>query len=141
MNRRKTLQLWLLLLLGLYCIQTIFVRGPGPHDVTRGIGLILSLTGLAGVILARHTLGRSFSVSAKATELVTSGLYSRIRNPIYVSGAIFVMGLILIIRSPFLWLAMAIMIPMQILRARREARVLEAKFGEAYRRYRDRTWF
>jgi protein-S-isoprenylcysteine O-methyltransferase Ste14 len=29
----------------------------------------------------------------------------------------------------------------QTIRARREARVLEAAFGEAYREYRKKTWF
>jgi protein-S-isoprenylcysteine O-methyltransferase Ste14 len=30
---------------------------------------------------------------------------------------------------------------MQIIRARREAAILEATFGEEYRRYREQTWF
>jgi protein-S-isoprenylcysteine O-methyltransferase Ste14 len=34
-----------------------------------------------------------------------------------------------------------IIIPLQIFRARREAAVLEAKFGDEYREYRKRTWF
>jgi protein-S-isoprenylcysteine O-methyltransferase Ste14 len=34
-----------------------------------------------------------------------------------------------------------IVIPIQILRARREARVLEAAFGDAYRECRSHTWF
>ena len=129
------------MLLGLYCLPLIFVRGPGPHDLTRWIGLALSLLGLAGVILARYTLGRSFSERAKATELVTTGIYSRMRNPIYVFSLIFIVGLVLIIRNPALGLVLVIIIPIQIIRARREAHVLETKFGEAYRQYRDRTWF
>jgi protein-S-isoprenylcysteine O-methyltransferase Ste14 len=42
---------------------------------------------------------------------------------------------------PVLWVALVIGIPLQIVRARREAHVLEAKFGEAYREYRRQTWF
>jgi protein-S-isoprenylcysteine O-methyltransferase Ste14 len=38
-------------------------------------------------------------------------------------------------------LALLVIIPVQILRARRESRVLEEKFGEEYREYRRRTWF
>ena len=140
-NWGSILRVWLPLLLGLCCLYLLFVSGPGPHDLTRWIGLALSLVGLAGVILARYTLGRSFSVRAKATELVTTGIYSRIRTPIYVSGVIFAIGLVLIVRSPVLELFLVIIIPIQIIRARREARVLEAKFGEPYRQYRDRTWF
>jgi protein-S-isoprenylcysteine O-methyltransferase Ste14 len=32
-------------------------------------------------------------------------------------------------------------IPLQIWRARKETQVLDAKFGEEYRRYRSTTWF
>ncbi len=109
--------------------------------MTFWIGIALSLAGLGGVILARYTLGLSFSIKAKATELVTTGIYSRIRNPIYVFGMVYVLGLVFIFRNPVLALILVLLIPMQIIRARREARVLEAKFGEAYRQYRARTWF
>jgi protein-S-isoprenylcysteine O-methyltransferase Ste14 len=56
---------------------------------------------------------------------------------------ILIVGLVVMIRRPAFWLVLVIiiLIPMQIIRARREARVLEAKFGDAYRQYRDRTWF
>ena len=114
---------------------------PGPRDSTLWIGFALSLLGLAGVVLARYTLGQSFSVKAKATELVTTGIYSRIRNPIYVFGVILIVGLILMARHPLFAVALVIIIPLQIVRARREAQVLETKFGEAYRQYRERTWF
>jgi protein-S-isoprenylcysteine O-methyltransferase Ste14 len=107
----------------------------------RWTGLVLGLIGLAGVIVARYTLGRSFSIVPKATALVTTGIYSRIRNPIYVSGMFFVAGLVLMMRRPALLAIFLVLIPMQIIRARREAAVLEANFGDAYREYRKRTWF
>jgi protein-S-isoprenylcysteine O-methyltransferase Ste14 len=141
MDRGSILRVWLPLFLGLYVLCLIFVSAPGPHDLTRRIGLALSLLGLAGVISARFTLGRSFSVTPQARELVTSGIYSRIRNPIYVFGVIFLLGLILMLHQPLLSVILVILIPMQIIRARQEAKVLEAKFGEAYRQYRERTWF
>jgi protein-S-isoprenylcysteine O-methyltransferase Ste14 len=140
-DRGSILRVWLPLAMGLYAIYFVFVHGPGPRDTARSIGLTLSLIGLTGVILARYTLGRSFSIAPKATELVTIGIYSRIRNPIYVSSTIFILGLVVMMRRAS-WLAvlLIIIIPMQIIRARREARVLEAKFGDAYREYRARTW-
>ena len=140
-SRGSILRVWLPLLAGLYAIYAIFVLGPGPHDRTRWLGLALCLVGLSGVIVARATLGRSFSVRAKATELVTVGIYSRIRNPIYISSVIFLMGLILTVRRPVLALLLVVIVPMQMIRARREAAVLEAKFGDAYREYREHTWF
>ena len=143
LDRGSILRVWLPLLVGLYCLYFMFVHGPGARDLTRWIGLALSLLSLAGVMVARYTLGRSFSVAAKATELVTTGIYSRIRNPIYVSGVILIVGLLVMVRHSAFWLvpAIIIIIPTQILRAHREARVLEAKFGDAYRQYRERTWF
>ncbi len=119
----------------------MFQFAPGPHGVARWIGLLLGLIGLAGVILARYTLGRSFSVVPKATELVTRGIYSRIRNPIYISGEIFLAGLVLIFWRLDLLIVLLAIAPVQIVRAHREAAVLEAKFGDAYREYRKRTWF
>ncbi len=141
MDRGSVLRIWLPLAAGLSAVYFVFVCGPGPHDALRWLGLTFSLIGLGGVILARYTLGRSFSVRAKATELVTTGIYSRIRNPIYVSGVIFLVGLILMVRRPILGVLLLIVVPLQIIRARREADVLEAKFGDAYRQYRARTWF
>ena len=107
----------------------------------RMVGLLLSLIGLGGVIISRYTLGRSFSIVPKATALITSGVYSRIRNPIYVFGEIFLIGVVLLLERPKLLLIMLVLIPVQVLRARREAAVLEAKFGDSYREYRKRTWF
>jgi len=141
MDRGTIWRVWLPLAAGMLALGWIFQSAPGPHGLARSIGLLLGLIGLAGVILARYTLGRSFSIVAKATALVTSGIYSRIRNPIYVSGMICVLGMVLMVGRPELLAIFAVLIPMQIVRARREAAVLEAKFGDAYREYRKRTWF
>ena len=100
MDRGSILRVWLPLLLGLLSIYVIFTGGHGPRSVARWIGLGVSLIGIGGIMLARYELGRSFSIRAKATELVTSGIYSQIRNPIYVFDAIFILGLMLIMRRP-----------------------------------------
>lgn len=141
MDRGTILRVWLPLLLGSWALGFVFASGPGPHDRVRLIGLALAVAGLSSVIFARYTLGRSFSIAPKVTELVTRGIYSRIRNPIYVFGLVFFVGLILIVRWPSLWLVLLVIITMQIIRARREARLLEEKFGDAYREYRKHTWF
>jgi protein-S-isoprenylcysteine O-methyltransferase Ste14 len=90
---------------------------------------------------ARIQLGRSFSIAPKATALVTRGIYSKIRNPIYVFSATWIAGLALALGKPIALLLVIPIIPMQAARARRESRVLEAKFGEEYRDYRRKTWF
>ena len=140
-DRGNIKRVWIPSVAGLLALYLAFTQGPGPHDWVRWIGLVLSLIGLSGVMVARYTLGRSFSIVAKATELVTTGVYARIRNPIYCFGMILIVGLVLILRAPVLWLMVVVVIVVQIVRARREARVLEAKFGDDYRQYRARTWF
>src|SRR6266481_2378328 len=134
MDRGTILRVWLPMVAGLLVLGWIIHSVPEPYGPTR-------LIGLTGVILSRYTLGRSFSVAPKATALVTSGIYSRIRNPIYISGMIFLIGVVLIVERPKLLAVLLVLIPIQIVRARREAAVLEAKFGDAYREYRKRTWF
>ncbi len=141
MDRGTIWRVWLPLVVGLWALGVLFHSGRGPHGLARWIGLLLGLIGLAGVILSRYALGRSFSIVPKATALVTGGIYSRIRNPIYISGEIFLLGVLLMVGRPELLVVLLVLIPVQIFRARREAAVLEAKFGDAYREYRKRTWF
>jgi protein-S-isoprenylcysteine O-methyltransferase Ste14 len=104
-------------------------------------GVAIALPAFILFSIARVQLGRSFSVEAKATELVTTGVYSKIRNPIYVFGALMMFGIIIWAGQPLLLLFYLILIPMQIIRARKESAVLEAKFGETYLEYKKNTWF
>jgi protein-S-isoprenylcysteine O-methyltransferase Ste14 len=102
---------------------------------------VLVIVGVAFIGVARYQLGKSFSIRPKARELVTHGLYSKIRNPIYVFGAMIILGLILVLQRPVLWVGLAAIVAIQTIRARREARVLEQAFGDSYREYRRKTWF
>jgi len=92
-------------------------------------------------VLARIQLGRAFSVKAKASTLVTTGLYARIRNPIYVFVGLMSVGMFVFAHRPWWLLIWVPLIPLQVFRVRKEEQVLEAKFGDAYRDYKRRTWF
>jgi protein-S-isoprenylcysteine O-methyltransferase Ste14 len=127
-----------LLLVALCVFLPRYLHEPWPP--LRIAGAIVTLVSLSFITLARIQLGRAFSVRAKATRLVTTGLYSRIRNPIYIFGCFFFLGLAMFIPAWWLLVALIIVIPMQIVRARKEAAVLEATFGDEYRRYRQQTW-
>jgi protein-S-isoprenylcysteine O-methyltransferase Ste14 len=112
-----------------------------PWMPLRVAGAAIAAPAFLLFVLARFQLGRAFSVQAKATTLVTTGLYARIRNPIYVFGGLMIAGVILWAQMPWLLLVFCILIPMQVMRSRKEAQVLEEKFGTAYREYRHHTWF
>jgi protein-S-isoprenylcysteine O-methyltransferase Ste14 len=114
---------------------------PGRWDLRRAIGTGVVAVGLGGIAVSRYQLGRSFSIRAEADRLVTQGIYSKIRNPIYVFGTLLFAGFVLVIHRPILWLGVIAIAVMQTFRARREAQVLEAAFGDAYRDYRRRSWF
>jgi protein-S-isoprenylcysteine O-methyltransferase Ste14 len=111
-----------------------------PWPPLRIAGAIVMLLSLAFIFTARLQLGRSFAVRAKATRLVTTGLYRRLRNPIYIFGCLFFIGLAMFIPTWWPLALLLLIIPMQVVRARREAAVLEAEFGEEYKRYRAGTW-
>lgn len=114
---------------------------PGPWNAARWIAVAIALPSIVLFVMARYELGRSFSVTAQARELVTRGVYSRVRNPIYVFGGLIILAFLLTLQKPVFLLLFLVMIPVQIKRARNEAKVLEEKFGDAYRDYRKKTWF
>ena len=110
----------------------------GPIQI---LGLGLLAIGFILWTTARFQLGKSLAVTAQAKKLVTSGLYSKIRNPIYVFGSCVIAGLILIVGRPIYLLIFVAIIPLQIWRTRKEFSVLESAFGDEYRKYRASTWF
>lgn len=104
-------------------------------------GAALMLGGYLGWLSARLQLGSSFAIQPRAKELVTRGIYSKIRNPIYVFGSLFIGGLILFVSKPAWLLVFLVLIPLQVWRAHKEGQVLEEKFGDTYREYRGKSWF
>jgi protein-S-isoprenylcysteine O-methyltransferase Ste14 len=112
-----------------------------PWTAARIAGLAVAIPCFLLLALARIQLGRAFSVQAKASTLVTTGLYSRIRNPIYVFGGLAIAGFMLWANQPRLLLFFVVLIPMQLWRSRVEARVLTEKFGTQYLEYKRQTWF
>jgi protein-S-isoprenylcysteine O-methyltransferase Ste14 len=67
----------------------LFVPGlkERPWTALRVTGAIPAFVGYILFVTARLQLGKAFSVTPQARELVTLGLYSQIRNPIYIGVA------------------------------------------------------
>jgi len=124
-------------------VGVLVFRHPWVHPWTAWqiVGLVIAAPAFVLFMLARIQLGGAFSVRAKASTLVTKGIYSRIRNPIYVFGGLLIAGFIIFAQRPQWLLIFVVLIPVQMIRVRKEERVLEAKFGDRYRDYKRKTWF
>jgi protein-S-isoprenylcysteine O-methyltransferase Ste14 len=139
MKTWKTVALIAAMCVGLYV--ALFYQFDRVWKLNQLIGVTIMIPSFFLWALARLQLGMSFSGEARATALVTHGLYSKIRNPIYVFGGAFIAGLFTFIGNPYLALLFLIIIPIQFARLRREESVLEVAFGDAYRAYKRQTWF
>ena len=131
----------LTLMVGAAISLSVWKYSPPTWTAMQAAGICLLAVGYVFWTIARFQLGKSLTVSAQARQLVTGGLYSRIRNPIYVFGSCVIAGLILVMGRPVWLLVFLALIPLQIWRARKESSVLEATFGEQYRQYCATTWF
>jgi protein-S-isoprenylcysteine O-methyltransferase Ste14 len=118
----------------------VVVFRPGEWSAARWVGLCIAIPAAVLLFTARWQLGTSFAVTPQARVLVTHGLYSRIRNPIYVFSALMLVGVLTALQYRYAFLLLAILIPLQIFRAHQESKVLEAKFGDEYRTYKQGTW-
>lgn len=131
----------LTLVVGAALVYLGWTRPPATWSTLQCVGASLAVIGFVLWTLARFQLGASLAVTAQAKKLVTSGLYSKFRNPIYYFASLTIAGFILLLGRPLWLLIFVIIIPMQVWRSRVEARTLEAAFGEEYRNYRAKTWF
>ena len=123
----------LLILYGLLLFPRV-----APDAAWDAAALALLVAGhfLCAVTLAQ--LGRSFSVMPEARMLVTAGLYSQIRHPLYLGEAVATLGVFLQYRSPGAALLVAAQFAVQLWRMHEEEKVLEAQFPD-YAGYRART--
>jgi protein-S-isoprenylcysteine O-methyltransferase Ste14 len=104
-------------------------------------GMAIAATGLVLWIVARRQLGTSFSPRAQAKALVTTGLYARLSNPIYLFGQVAYLGLAIAWGNPAGFIFVALTCVAQFLRIRKERAVLEQAYGDQYRAYLAGTWF
>lgn len=105
------------------------------------IGVLLIAAGLA-IGLAGRGLFARFGADPNpyrpSSVLVTNGIFAYVRNPMYVGFVLLVAGIGIALASD--WTLVMLVIAALLGHfgvVKREERYLEAKFGDAYRRYRD----
>lgn len=105
------------------------------------LGLELMAVGLALIFVARRTFlaaGTNVEPWKPSTTIVVTGVFAWLRNPMYVGGTAFLLGLAILLASD--WMVVTTVILALVLHfgvVKREERYLLAKFGEPYRRYLD----
>ena len=98
-------------------------------------GLVLFLTGVVFVVLS-HTKIKGFQSKA----LLRSGIYSRIRHPMYLGFILWIIGFpiflqgLLTLASAFIW------VPQILYWKASEEKKLEKEYKE-YEEYKKKTWF
>jgi protein-S-isoprenylcysteine O-methyltransferase Ste14 len=121
---------------GLEWLRPTCIHGGWLRSV---FGLLLAAGGVALIAAAMRQFraaGTNIETDRPSEVIVTTGLYARSRNPIYVAMAVILVGLGLAVDS--LWVIAMVVPLLGVLRfgvIAREERYLTRKFGEPYRAY------
>jgi protein-S-isoprenylcysteine O-methyltransferase Ste14 len=127
----------LVYLLGIFIIsRSLFMI---PDSLSIILGLMLVFIGLFLWVWSYLTLRSSLTVLPKAKKLITSGPYQHLSHPMYLAMILTFLGFSLASGSiPGLLYTIFIIIPLNILRAKKEEEKLFRKFGKKYEEYKKR---
>jgi protein-S-isoprenylcysteine O-methyltransferase Ste14 len=142
--------LLLISLTGLGVLPLIFVATGLPqfasypfHPIQGWLGLLFAIAALLMFRLTHKALGRNWSISLDVREghrLVTDGIYSRVRHPMYSAFWLWAIAQALLLPN---WVAgFAGLVGFGTLffgRVAREERMMLEMFGDSYRAYMERT--
>ena len=94
---------------------------------------------LAGAYRIRHAGGPPGMSQGFPERIIDTGPYALSRNPMYLGHIVWMVGLVLVTRSPLALVAAAIRIPWYDARAAEDEARLEKVFTDAYVDYRGRV--
>jgi protein-S-isoprenylcysteine O-methyltransferase Ste14 len=121
------------------------VEMPNPRHpaIANAAGLAFALAGLALTVAAQLQMGASWRIGVRANErtaLVTDGLFSFVRNPIFTGLLLFATGILLLVPGLAAALALAMLLLAIELQVRRvEEPYLVRSHGDRYRDYARRV--
>jgi protein-S-isoprenylcysteine O-methyltransferase Ste14 len=111
------------------------------RELSPGADMVSTLLTLGGTIFAVVVLTQlraSFSIMAEARQIVTAGVYSVVRHPLYLAEEIAAIGVVMQFFSLWTAVILAVQIGFQLRRMQNEEVILTEIFPE-YQAYRDRT--
>lgn len=108
----------------------------------RTLGAALIVAGLIIFVMALYTFGNSWRVGIdenNAGELITNGIFSRSRNPIFLFMDIYFVGVALIYPGYFFILAALLVVPLIHYQVLHEEQFLEQHYANKYLNYKSRV--
>jgi len=124
------------------CVAVYFALSwPDSPKFYHFIGMVLAMVSFGFWVTARVQLGNAFSIGAKASQLVSNGLYSKLRHPVYYFSILAVTGIGIYAWTTWAIIPIALLVLLEIYRIKQEEIVLLKKFGTAYKAYKTKTWF
>jgi protein-S-isoprenylcysteine O-methyltransferase Ste14 len=133
--------------LALMCGMILIYTGRGPRLIPQSeainlFAVALTWGGVLFSIWARAILGRNWSSSVtlkQEHELISTGPYSKVRNPIYTGMLLGGLGIVVAVGTAGAIVGYLIAFAALLRKSLIEQRMLTAHFGEAYNTYRRRT--
>jgi len=113
-----------------------------PRESVRSFGLLLCCAGGVIRILALRQLGPQFSAYVTLQpdhQLIQTGIYSRIRHPLYLSLLLAGPGVTMVFASQLVWPILAMTIAFIANRIKVEETLLAKTFSDSFLVYRHRT--
>jgi protein-S-isoprenylcysteine O-methyltransferase Ste14 len=132
---------------GIPFLAAIALQLAVPLSLTRGLlrpafilgGAVLIILGVALVVLARREFaqhGQPTDPGHPTSKVVTTGVFSVSRNPLYLGGICILVGIALALDLPWVFvLLLPALVACHYVLIAPEERYLAAKFGEEYRVY------
>lgn len=121
---------------GLFYI--LLQNSPSPLQI---FGMVLALGAFILWIIARIQLADNFSIGAQAHKLMTTGIYAKLRHPVYYFSIIALLGIIIAVNNYYLVIALVALTVLELSRIKAEENVLSKKFSEEYEKYKRSSWF
>ncbi|NRI66356.1 isoprenylcysteine carboxylmethyltransferase family protein [Rhodococcus sp. MS16] len=103
------------------------------------MGIVLALAGIVGTLYAQNEMGESWRIGVDPTEttdLVRTGVFGLVRNPIFTAMLVFAAGITLLTPNPLALIGFALLLATIELQVRVvEEPYLRDRHGDTYRTY------